>query len=223
MKQAVSSPDAPKAIGPYSPAVRAGQLLFVSGQVPLDPATGQIVERRHRRADAPRPRQHRRAARGRRACSFADVVRTTVFLADMNDFAAMNEVYGSYFTEPYPARATVQVARLPQGRAHRNRRRSRVRRRRTAGLARPSTSQPRRPARPARSTSSTPFDAAQRLDHLLEVLQVADLDVTSIRACWSSSVCASMFLMFVLMSAIFALTAASSPFRSSTSIVSLTV
>ena len=113
MKQAVSSPDAPKAIGPYSQAVRAGQLLFVSGQVPLDPATGQII-------DGDIAAQTRRvfanlaavlAAGGR---SFADVVRTTVFLADMNDFAAVNEVYGQYFLEPYPARATVQVARLPK-------------------------------------------------------------------------------------------------------------
>ena len=113
MKQAVSSPDAPKAIGPYSQAVRAGQLLFVSGQVPLDPATGQLV-------DGDIAAQTRRVfdnlgavlkAGGR---SFADVVRTTVFLADMNDFAAVNEVYGTYFFEPYPARATVQVARLPK-------------------------------------------------------------------------------------------------------------
>ena len=113
MKQAVSSSDAPKAIGPYSQAVRTGQLLFVSGQVPLDPATGQIV-------DGDISAQTRRVfdnlgavlkAGGR---SFADVVHTTVFLADMNDFAAVNEVYGTYFSEPYPARATVQVARLPK-------------------------------------------------------------------------------------------------------------
>jgi len=113
MKQAVSSPDAPKAIGPYSQAVRAGQLLFLSGQVPIDPATGLMI-------DGDIAAQTRRVfenlgavlkAGGR---SFADVVRTTVFLADMNDFAAMNEVYGQYFKEPYPARATVQVARLPK-------------------------------------------------------------------------------------------------------------
>ena len=113
MMQPISSPGAPKAIGPYSQAVRAGQLLFVSGQVPLDPATGQMV-------DGDIAAQTRRVfdnlgavlqAGGR---SFADVVRTTVFLADMNDFAAVNEVYGTYFTEPYPARATVQVARLPK-------------------------------------------------------------------------------------------------------------
>jgi 2-iminobutanoate/2-iminopropanoate deaminase len=113
MMQAISSPGAPKAIGPYSQAIRAGQLLFLSGQVALDPANGQMVE-------GGVAEQTRRifenlgavlAAGGR---SFADVVRTTVFLADMNDFAAMNEIYGQYFKEPYPARATVQVARLPR-------------------------------------------------------------------------------------------------------------
>lgn len=113
MSEAISSPSAPKAIGPYSPAVRAGQLLFISGQVPIDPATGALV-------GGDIAAQTRRvldnvgallAAAGR---SFSHVVRTTVFLADMNDFAAVNEVYGTYFSEPYPARATVQVARLPK-------------------------------------------------------------------------------------------------------------
>jgi 2-iminobutanoate/2-iminopropanoate deaminase len=112
-KQSISSNDAPKAIGPYSPAVRAGQLLFISGQVGLDPVTGQMV-------DGGIAEQTRRVldnlgalltAGGR---TFADVVRTTIFLADMNDFAAVNEIYGQYFKEPYPARATVQVARLPK-------------------------------------------------------------------------------------------------------------
>jgi 2-iminobutanoate/2-iminopropanoate deaminase len=112
-KQAISSDNAPKAIGPYSPAIRAGQLLFVSGQVPLDPATGQMVgggiaEQTRRVLDNIGALL---AAGGR---SFADVVRTTIFLADMNDFAAVNEIYGQYFSEPYPARATVQVARLPK-------------------------------------------------------------------------------------------------------------
>jgi 2-iminobutanoate/2-iminopropanoate deaminase len=113
MKQAVSSPDAPKAIGPYSQAVRAGQLLFVSGQVPLDPATGQIVagdiETQTRRVFDNLAAVLKAGGR-----SFADVVRTTVFLADMNDFTAVNDVYGTYFSTPYPARATVQVARLPK-------------------------------------------------------------------------------------------------------------
>ena len=113
MKQAISSSNAPKAIGPYSPAVRAGQLLFVSGQVPLDPATGQMVE-------GGIAEQTRRVLDNIGALlkaadrSFADVVRTTIFLADINDFGAVNDIYGQYFSEPYPARATVQVARLPK-------------------------------------------------------------------------------------------------------------
>ena len=113
MKQAVSSPDAPKAIGPYSQAVRAGQLLFVSGQVPLDPSTGQLVNG-DIAAQTRRVFDNLGAVLKAGGRSFTDVVRTTVFLADMNDFAAMNEVYGQYFSEPYPARATVQVARLPK-------------------------------------------------------------------------------------------------------------
>ena len=113
MKHAVSSPDAPAAIGPYSPAVRAGQLLFISGQIPIDPATGQMIE-----GDV--AAQTRRVLDNLGALllaadrSFADVVRTTIFLADMNDFAAVNAIYAQYFSEPYPARATVQVARLPK-------------------------------------------------------------------------------------------------------------
>jgi len=112
-KRSISSKDAPTAIGPYSPAVRAGQLLFVSGQVPLDPETAQmvpggIVEQTRRVLD----NIGALLAAGSR--SFGDVVRTTIFLVDMNDFAAVNEIYGQYFSEPYPARATVQVARLPK-------------------------------------------------------------------------------------------------------------
>jgi 2-iminobutanoate/2-iminopropanoate deaminase len=113
VNQSLSSPNAPKAIGPYSPAVRAGQLLFVSGQIPIDPATGQMI-------DGDIGAQTRRvldsvgALLSAAGLSFANVVRTTVFLADMNDFGAVNQVYGTYFVEPYPARATVQVARLPK-------------------------------------------------------------------------------------------------------------
>ena len=113
MRQAVSTQSAPAAIGPYSQAVRAGNLLFVSGQVPIDPASGNLVP-----GDI--------AAQTRRVfhnigeilkaagTSFDAVVRTTVYLMDMNDFAAMNEVYATFFTAPAPARATVQVARLPK-------------------------------------------------------------------------------------------------------------
>jgi 2-iminobutanoate/2-iminopropanoate deaminase len=113
MKHAVSSPGAPKAIGPYSQAVRAGQLLFASGQIPTDPATGTLVEG-DVAAQTRRVFDNLSAVLNAANLSFASVVRTTVFLADMNDFAAMNEVYGKYFSEPYPARATVQVARLPR-------------------------------------------------------------------------------------------------------------
>ena len=113
MKEAVSSADAPKAIGPYSQAVRCRQLLFVSGQVPLDPATGKIVEG-DIAAQTHQVFANLAAVLKAGGRSFADVVKTTVFLADMNDFTVVNDVYGSYFTPPYPARATVEVARLPK-------------------------------------------------------------------------------------------------------------
>ena len=112
-KRAVSSPGAPTAIGPYSPAIRAGQLLFVSGQVPIDPATGNMIEG-DIAAQTRRVLDNVGALLTAGGRSFGDVVRTTVFLADMNDFAAVNAVYGTYFSEPYPARATVQVSRLPK-------------------------------------------------------------------------------------------------------------
>ena len=113
VRQAVATDSAPKAIGPYSQAIRAGSLIFVSGQVPIDPATGQIV-------DGDIATQTHRVFRNiseilkAGGASLDHVVRTTVFLADMNDFATMNEVYGGYFSAPAPARATVQVSRLPK-------------------------------------------------------------------------------------------------------------
>jgi 2-iminobutanoate/2-iminopropanoate deaminase len=112
MKTVVSSPDAPKAVGPYSQAVRAGALLFIAGQIPLDPS-GQMVEG-DVDAQARRVLDNVGAILTAAGLSFSDVVRTTVYLADLNDMAAMNRVYGTYFSEPYPARATVQVARLPR-------------------------------------------------------------------------------------------------------------
>jgi 2-iminobutanoate/2-iminopropanoate deaminase len=112
MNTAVSSPDAPKAVGPYSQAVRAGDLLFVAGQIPLDPS-GTIVEG-DVAVQARRVLDNVGAILEAAGLSFAHVVRTTVYLADMNDLAAMNQIYGTYFSEPYPARATVQVARLPR-------------------------------------------------------------------------------------------------------------
>ena len=112
MKEAISSPEAPKAVGPYSQAIRAGGLLFVAGQIPLD-AAGNMVEGDVAR-QARQVLDNVGAILTTAGLTMTDVVRTTVFLADMNDLAAMNQVYGTYFAEPYPARATVQVARLPR-------------------------------------------------------------------------------------------------------------
>ena len=113
MREAVSTSAAPAAIGPYSQAVRAGSLVFFSGQIPLDPATGTMV------AGDIAVQTHRvlRNLAGileAAGSSLDRVVRATVYLADMNDFAAMNDVYGSYFSAPAPARATIQAARLPK-------------------------------------------------------------------------------------------------------------
>jgi 2-iminobutanoate/2-iminopropanoate deaminase len=113
MRTAVSTDNAPKAIGPYSQAVRAGQLLFISGQIPIDPATGTLI------AGDIAAMTHRVFANIKAILAAAggtldQVVRTTVFLADMNDFAAMNDVYATYFSQPAPARSTVQAARLPK-------------------------------------------------------------------------------------------------------------
>jgi 2-iminobutanoate/2-iminopropanoate deaminase len=113
MRETVSSPGAPAAIGPYSAGVRAGNLLFLSGSIPLDPATGQVVAG-DITAQATRVMENIAALLSAAGASFPQVVKTTVFLADLNEFAAMNEVYAKYFTEPFPARSTVQVARLPR-------------------------------------------------------------------------------------------------------------
>ena len=113
MRQAVSTPSAPQAIGPYSQGIRAGSLLFVSGQVPIDPATGNIIAG-DIAAQTRRVFDNIGALLTAAGLSYNNIVRTTVFLADMNDFAAMNEVYGTYFTSPAPARSTIQAARLPR-------------------------------------------------------------------------------------------------------------
>jgi 2-iminobutanoate/2-iminopropanoate deaminase len=117
MNEAISSPDAPKAIGPYSQAIRAGQLLFLSGQIPLDPASGQLVDG-DIAAQTRRVMENLGGVLKASGLSFADVVRTTIYLADMNDYAKVNEVYGTFFPAsagPAPARAAVQVAQLPRG------------------------------------------------------------------------------------------------------------
>ena len=113
MKQAIWTSDLPKAIGPYSPAVRAGQMVFISGQVPIDPATGNLIDG-DIAAQTRRVFDNLGALLKASGLSYANVVRTTVFLADMNDFAAMNQTYATFFSEPYPARSTVQVSRLPK-------------------------------------------------------------------------------------------------------------
>ena len=111
--EAVSTAEAPKAIGPYSQAIKAPPFLFVSGQIPLDPQSGQMVDG-DIAAQTHRVFANLRAILEAAGTSLDRVVRTTVYLADMNDFAAMNEVYGTYFGAPAPARATVQAARLPK-------------------------------------------------------------------------------------------------------------
>ena len=113
MLSAVSAPSAPKALGPYSQAIRAGQFLFVSGQVPIDPSTGELVKGTI--ADQTRQSLTNIGEILKVAgASFQHVVRSTVYLADMADFAAMNEVYATFFTPPQPARSTIQAARLPR-------------------------------------------------------------------------------------------------------------
>jgi 2-iminobutanoate/2-iminopropanoate deaminase len=113
VKETISTENAPGAIGPYSQAVKAGNLIFCSGQIPLDPQTGEFVSEEI----AEQTRQvlkNLSAVLEAAETSLNNVVKTTVFLADMNDFAQMNEVYAEFFSENKPARATVQAARLPR-------------------------------------------------------------------------------------------------------------
>lgn len=113
-KRAVSTKKAPDAVGPYSQAVCVGGLLITSGQIPLDPATGGLVEG-DIQAQTHQVMKNLSAVLTEAGLSFENVIKTTVFLADINDFAAMNEIYATYFSEPYPARSAVQVAALPKG------------------------------------------------------------------------------------------------------------
>lgn len=114
----IKTEDAPAAIGPYSQGVEAGPFIFVSGQIPLDPESGEVVEGG---GGTPIEVQTKRVLsslgevlKGGGA-TFGDVVKTTVYLTDLNDFAEMNKVYGEYFACPHPARATVEVSSLPKG------------------------------------------------------------------------------------------------------------
>lgn len=113
-RQVVSTSDAPAAIGPYSQAIVAGGLLFTAGQIPLDPATMKLVEG-DVTAQAERVMKNLEAVLTAAGTTFAHIVKSTCFLADLNDFPAFNAVYGQYFGDGAPARSTVQVAKLPMG------------------------------------------------------------------------------------------------------------
>ena len=114
MKQVISTPKAPAAIGPYSQAIRVGNLVYTSGQIPIDPATGSFVE------GGIKEQTHQsitnvKAILEEAGTSMANVIKTTVFMADMADFADMNGVYAEFFSEPFPARSAVAVKTLPKG------------------------------------------------------------------------------------------------------------
>ena len=113
MKQLITAAGAAKAIGPYSPALQVGNLLFLSGSIPLDPSTGQLVEGGITEQTT-RVMENIKALLAAAGADFSQVARTTVFMVDLGEFAAMNEIYSSYFTAPYPARSTVQVVKLPR-------------------------------------------------------------------------------------------------------------
>ena len=114
MKKVISTSKAPAAIGPYSQAIQVGNFLYTSGQIPIDPATGQFAEGGIKE----QTRQsllNVKAILEESGLTMSDVVKTTVFMADMNDFADMNSVYAEFFSEPYPARSAVAVKTLPKG------------------------------------------------------------------------------------------------------------
>ncbi len=114
MKKQISTAAAPAAIGPYSQAIVTGNTLYASGQIPIDPATGKI-ESDDIDSQAHRVFKNIGAILAECGLGYADVVKTTVFLTDLNDFGTVNEIYGTYFGAPYPARSCVQVADLPRG------------------------------------------------------------------------------------------------------------
>ena len=112
--KAISTKKAPAAIGPYSQAIRVGNLVYTSGQIPIDPATGAFVEGGIKEQTR-QSLTNVKAILEEAGSSLANVVKTTVFMADMADFADMNSVYAEFFTEPYPARSAVAVKTLPKG------------------------------------------------------------------------------------------------------------
>ncbi len=112
----IQTADAPQAIGPYSQAVRAGQTLYLSGQIPLDPASGQLVDG-DITAQAERVFANLAAVLGAAGATFADVARVGIYLTDLGDFAAVNAVMARHFEAPFPARSTIEVSALPRGAA----------------------------------------------------------------------------------------------------------
>ncbi len=113
MRKIVKTDNAPRAIGPYSQAVQAGGFVFVSGQIPIDPTTGNVVQA-DIKIQVKLVIDNARAILAAAGCSMADVVKSTIYVKNMADFGAMNEVYGAYFPVDPPARATVEVSRLPK-------------------------------------------------------------------------------------------------------------
>ena len=113
MKKVISTPKAPAAIGPYSQAIQVGNLIYTSGQIPIDPATGQLVEGGVKEQTR-QSLSNIQAILQEAGLTMASVVKTTVFMADMADFADMNSIYAEFFTEPYPARSAVAVKTLPK-------------------------------------------------------------------------------------------------------------
>ena len=114
MKKVISTGKAPSAIGSYSQAIQVGNLVYTSGQIPIDPATGAFVEGGIKEQTR-RSLLNVKAVLEEAGLTMGDVVKTTVFMADMNDFADMNSVYAEFFSEPYPARSAVAVKTLPKG------------------------------------------------------------------------------------------------------------
>ena len=114
LKKQTQTTDAPAAIGPYSQAIRVGNLIFYSGQIPLDPASGTLVEGGIE-AQTRQVLANMRAMLHASRCDFSDVIKSTIYLTDLADFATVNEIYGECFDEMPPARACVQVAALPKG------------------------------------------------------------------------------------------------------------
>lgn len=114
MKRVISTPLGPSAIGPYSQAIRVGNLLFISGQIPIDPSTGKVIPDKNIRAQTCRVLLNMQGILAAGGASLAHVVKTTVYLKDMNEFAEMNAVYSEFFHTRAPARATVEVSRLPR-------------------------------------------------------------------------------------------------------------